>query len=317
MDCKLERIIPFYKIDKKIVNHLFYIFDRNLVVESITPLLEGCRNTNYVVHIKNSASVFLLRIFPINDESWKKEKKLLNLLKNEISVQKLYFLSQDESIELRTFAIYEFAQGITLQSAIKSGYILDENLIKDIGKTLASIHNHAYTKVGFLDDALEVKSFLPPLETWYEMFLGENARDRLGAETVKNIENLILSKQENLEQMDKQVSLVHGDFGPTNILVHNGKLSCILDWEFAMAGHPISDIGQFFREEQCLNKNLIVAFEKSYSEVSKTKLSKNWYKLGKLRDLVNLIQMINGENDLPEKHKNFKKLIISTLQNYY
>ncbi|WP_454051927.1 phosphotransferase family protein [Clostridium sp. Marseille-Q7071] len=317
MGCKLERIIPFYEMDKGIVNHLFYLFDRNLVVESITPLLEGCRNTNYVVHIKNNDSVFLLRIFPINDDSWKKEKKLLSVLKNEISVQKLYFLSQDESIELRTFAIYEFAQGITLQSAINSGYVLEDNLIRDIGKTLASIHNHTYTKVGFLDDNLEVKSFLPPLETWYEMFLGENARERLGAETVKNIENLILSNKESLEQMDKQVSLVHGDFRPTNILVHNGKFSCILDWEFAMAGHPISDIGQFFREEQYLDKNLIAAFEKSYSEVSKTKLSKNWYKLGKLRDLVNLIQMINEENDLPEKHKNFKKLIISTLQNYY
>ncbi|WP_291582091.1 phosphotransferase family protein [Clostridium sp. UBA6640] len=317
MDCKLERIIPFYKIDKKIVDHLFYLFDRNLVVESITPLLEGCRNTNYVVRIKNNASVFLLRIFPINDESWKKEKKLLTLLKNEIPVQKLYFLSQDESIELRTFAIYEFAQGITLQSAMNSGYVLEENLIKDIGKTMASIHNHVYTKVGFLDDNLEVKSFLPPLETWYGMFLGENARSRLGAEAVKNIEKLILSNKESLEQMGKQVSLVHGDFRPTNILVYNGKLSCILDWEFVMAGHPISDIGQFFREEQYLDKNLISVFEKSYSEISKIKLSDNWYKLGKLRDLVNLIQMINGENDLPEKHKNFKKLIISTLQNYY
>jgi thiamine kinase-like enzyme len=42
-------------------------------------------------------------------------------------------------------------------------------------------------------------------------------------------------------------SFVHGDFNPTNILVHKGAVTCILDWEFSHAGSPYMDIGNLLR----------------------------------------------------------------------
>lgn len=42
-------------------------------------------------------------------------------------------------------------------------------------------------------------------------------------------------------------SLVHGDFNPTNILVSQGAVTGILDWEFAHAGSSYMDIGNLLR----------------------------------------------------------------------
>ncbi len=47
---------------------------------------------------------------------------------------------------------------------------------------------------------------------------------------------------ENLDTEDAVPALVHGDCAFTNILVHEGKLSALLDWEFAHIGDPAEDL---------------------------------------------------------------------------
>jgi aminoglycoside phosphotransferase (APT) family kinase protein len=41
---------------------------------------------------------------------------------------------------------------------------------------------------------------------------------------------------------DRQV-LLHGDFRPANVLVDAGRISALLDWEFARLGDPLDDLG--------------------------------------------------------------------------
>lgn len=41
-------------------------------------------------------------------------------------------------------------------------------------------------------------------------------------------------------------ALVHGDFGLNNLLIHQGEISSILDWEFAHIGNPAYDLGYFY-----------------------------------------------------------------------
>lgn len=36
--------------------------------------------------------------------------------------------------------------------------------------------------------------------------------------------------------------IVHGDFGPQNVLIEDGRISALLDWEFAHVGRPIEDL---------------------------------------------------------------------------
>jgi aminoglycoside phosphotransferase (APT) family kinase protein len=146
--------------------------------------------------------------------------------------------------------------------------------------------------------------------------MGDMARKRLGQSIVNKI-NLIVKQNENsLDELDKDIRLVHGDFQVTNILIKDGNLSGILDWEFSMAGHPIADIGQFFRYEEYLNNNLIQVFEDEYNRNSDYKLIHNWYKLSKLRDLISLIQLIDTKDNMPIKHTYIKRLIIKIISEF-
>jgi len=68
------------------------------------------------------------------------------------------------------------------------------------------------------------------------------------------------SKLEDFEPMDKlmawlpghnpddgQVSIVHGDYRPGNIIYHNDRseVAAVLDWELSTIGHPLADLGYF------------------------------------------------------------------------
>lgn len=57
-------------------------------------------------------------------------------------------------------------------------------------------------------------------------------------------------------------SLVHGDFGLNNILIDAGRVSCILDWEFAHIGNPAYDLGYFYFMAQDLGswEEFLVAY---------------------------------------------------------
>ena len=143
--------------------------------------------------------------------------------------------------------------------------------------------------------------------------MGERAKQRLGKGIIDKISSIVEKNERIIEKLDKQISLIHGDFQGTNILIKNGKLSGILDWEFAMAGHPLADIGQFFRYEEYFNTNLLKVFENEYNKSSDYKLEKDWYKISKLRDLINLIQLIDGEENMPNKYAHIKEIIINNI----
>ena len=51
--------------------------------------------------------------------------------------------------------------------------------------------------------------------------------------------------REHLPEPPARATLVHGDYRPANILVVDGQLSAVLDWEFAHVGDPAEDIGWY------------------------------------------------------------------------
>lgn len=50
----------------------------------------------------------------------------------------------------------------------------------------------------------------------------------------------------NVERLDDDAVIVHGDFDLRNMLVDNGRLTTVLDWEFVKFGHRAEDLGYFY-----------------------------------------------------------------------
>lgn len=315
MEYNWERTFPFLEIDKIIVGKLFegILEEKNII--NVIPINEGCRTTNYIVETNLSTQKYVLKIFFATEQNYKKEIKLLTKLKeNEtIPVNKIYKISSDEIIQKKEYAIYDYIEGRTLGQAISEGYVLEENFVRDVARHLAKIHSYRFNRAGFLDENLNIREELPPLISWYEKFMGDRAQKRLGKNIIGKINSIVKENENILNQLDKDIRLVHGDFQGTNILIKDNRLSGILDWEFAMAGHPLADIGQFFRYEEYFNNDLLQVFEEEYNKNSDYKLEKNWYKISKVRDLVNLIQLINGDEDMPNKYSNIKNILINNI----
>ncbi|OOM72491.1 homoserine kinase [Clostridium puniceum] len=318
MEYDWERTFPFLKINKNIVTSLFEgILDVENIV-NIIPINEGCRTTNYIIETNEQQKKYILKIFFSTEQNYKKEIKLLKRLREDgtIPVPKIYKICNDRVIENREYAIYEYMEGITIGQAISKGYELKEEFVREVAKYLAKIHSYKFSKAGFLDEDLNLKEELPPLALWYQKFMGINAQKRFGKDIVDKVNRIVKDNEKILFDLDKDIRLVHGDFQGTNILIKDNKLSGILDWEFAMAGHPLADIGQFFRYEEYFNKNLIQVFEDEYNKNSYCKLMDSWYKISKLRDLTNLIQLINANEDMPNKYANIKILVVNILKQF-
>jgi aminoglycoside phosphotransferase (APT) family kinase protein len=310
-----ERTFPFLEIDKNKVSNLFEgILEENNIT-NIIPINEGCRTTNYIVETNQTQSKYILKVFFEIEQNYKKEIKLLTKLKENqgIFASRIYKMGRHRVIQNREYAIYQYIEGKTIGQSLKEGYILEEGFVREVARALAEIHSYKFDKVGFLDGNLNVSQELPPLIKWYENFMGDRAKNRLGKNVIDKINQVVKENELILNELDRDIRLVHGDFQGTNILIKDGKLSGILDWEFAMAGHPLADIGQFFRYEKHFNNNLIRAFQEQYNQISDYQLNKDWYKISKLRDLINLIQLINGEEEMPNKYQNINNIVMNNI----
>lgn len=316
MEYGWERTFPFLDIDTEIIIELFDGILEKTDIINVIPVNEGCRTTNYIVETNLSNNKYILKIFFQNDQDYKKEIELLTKLKDSIlvPVPKIYKFSSHEIIQGRDYVIYQYIEGKTIGQTIREGCILSKSFVKEVARILTQIHSIKFDKAGFLDKNLKVVKELPPLVLVYKNSIGERAKERLGKNIVEKINLVVSQNKEILMKLDKDIRLIHGDFQGTNILMRNDKIAGILDWELAMAGHPLSDIGQFFRYDEYFNNELIYAFEDEYNKNSTYRLIDDWYKISKLRDLINLIKLVDTRENMPNKHKNIINIINNILE---
>jgi hygromycin-B 4-O-kinase len=85
--------------------------------------------------------------------------------------------------------------------------------------------------------------------SWYEALqsLFEADQWQLLAESVKFFDLKLLSTlRKEFQKLERFIPqdrhLLHGDFGRTNILAHNGKITGVIDWSEAMVGDPLFDL---------------------------------------------------------------------------
>ena len=83
------------------------------------------------------------------------------------------------------------------------------------------------------------------LEGW---LTGSQVTARLGEQLTQRLLRFV---EENAASEASMQSggpcLSHSDYKPWNMLVREGTIAAVLDWEFAFANAPLNDIGNFLR----------------------------------------------------------------------
>lgn len=308
MDSKWERVIPYIELNVETIEKMMSVINPGEKIRKISLIKKGLRNSNYRIEYYNKK--FLLRIYGVNDDWWKKEKVIYNHVNEKVRVPKLYYLGEEFNVINKPYAIFEYVDGPTLDEYLQNENY-DKNVISEIGQNLALMHETPYNEVGFFEDSLVVTTKLPPLREWYDMFLSGNTERKLGTELLDKVRKYIENNENNIKRIEERIAFVHNDFRPINIIINNNK-PYLIDWEGSMAGHVFGDIGQFLRiKEQITEKNEKL-FIDSYNNITKNKLPEDYKELAKIRDLINPIQMLNSKHDLHNKDRDLINIIRST-----
>ncbi|MDN4592649.1 phosphotransferase family protein [Polycladomyces subterraneus] len=192
----------------------------------ITPLKGGY--TNSTVLMDGTEPLLVAKIARRDNQDTLNEIGCLGLLKGENIIPSLY-----ETFDLFDFRIMimDYREGINGQ------FILDDHkwneaieLYKLLGISLAShIHAIAYRADGC---GIIRKSSLGSLR---EMVFDLDFVPL----SLKTSSDEILSI---IKESESEWVLTHGDYGPHNILISQGKQLSVLDWEWAEWAHPLNDL---------------------------------------------------------------------------
>lgn len=114
-------------------------------------------------------------------------------------------------------------------------------LARDLVDLLASVHRVEVAE-------LDLPAILPepgpdPARDELERWIAE--LDRVEREPQPALRFTARWLRDHLPPPPERVALVHGDFRPANVLVHEGRLEVLLDWELAHLGDPVDDLGWY------------------------------------------------------------------------
>ena len=104
-----------------------------------------------------------------------------------------------------------------------------------------------------------------------------------------------------------ECGLVHGDFNPTNILVRNGRVTGILDWEFAHANTPYMDIGNLLRNIDPTHHDDIARGLESGG----MRLPHDWQVRAALIDLGSHLEFLTSQ-----RSDDFKRLCVARIKRF-
>jgi fructokinase len=282
-------------------------FPNSSVVE-VTPLREGLRNANFRIKLNGTPDSIVIRVYQHDFSLCKKEMDVMRMIGTSVPVPELIYAEPNGWDNLPPFALFRHIEGISFRELKRAG---DANAVAQaahsVGETLAAIGRVTFRKSGWLAPGLSIVE--PHFETANAVatFIEECLespifRERVPSTVRKEISVFVRSMSPQLAELGPQTQLVHGDFGKRNVMVRRTegrwKVAAILDWEFALSGTPLVDLGHFLRYERTSHSVAEPQFSAGYLE-SGGKLPLDWRQLARLIDLTALSESLTHD-ELPD-----------------
>lgn len=296
---KQERYSDFIDLPNDLFEKIIRTYDKEISVLSYAGIGRGRANSNY--EIKTSKGKVMLRV--CRSESVYKNEIIVNkeLDKSISRPELLHYVVYDD----KPYLFYEFIESSSLGSYTS----MQDSVVGKVALLCAQIHNTSKEKVKDV-----IKPELPPFYTWYDYFLDNpNTIRRIGMDIQVKLKRIIGQCNEELKLIDSTQTVIHNDFRPDNMIIDRKDNLLITDWEAVTINHRITDVGQFFRHSKMFSNEQIKLFEYHYNREACIPLPQNWFRLSKIRDLVNLLQLISSNRDLPSYHNTIRSLISDSI----
>jgi aminoglycoside phosphotransferase (APT) family kinase protein len=231
----------------------------------------GLRNTNYRVRLPAGAAV--LRLYVAEPAACPREVALLGLLREVVPVPRV--LDARPTAD-PPWALVEFVEGVRMD---RSPDIAEPAY--DAGAVLAAIHAFPLDRVAhvdlnrYSDPAYSTANIFDAALGFARPYLTQQLADRAVAVVREHAARLAV----------QDTTLQHSDYKPWNLLVRDGRVAAVLDWEFAFAGPRLNDIGNFIRYSDRQPLEYLTRFADGYQAAGGT-LPDDWFRLARLGDLI-------------------------------
>lgn len=273
----------------------------------------GCANINVKFKIVGIDCALILRVYLRNQHSAFIEQKLGQKLSNKVPLPKILQISK---LNGYVFSMAEFISGITLRDLLLSDRIFNlDKIMFQVGNVLATIASIEFTDSGFFNENLKITSKIFAnefMDFGIQILEDEFVHSVLSSKQCHKLSKLI-ENNSHLFLYDVDKNLVHADFDPSNILVHevsdNWEISGILDWEFSFSGSTLFDVANMLR----YSHHMPNSYEKSFLsglKVGGYTLPDNWRIKVHMLNLVSLLDCLKRSNqDTPRRIEDICKLI--------
>lgn len=214
---------------------------------------QGCDNINIKIILENGT--FNLRIYLRDKGAAYREMQIAGIMRFDIPIPETLFVGdQIQGSTTYRFAITQFMEGTPLRDLLLNyPEEIWRDVMLDVGTLLSEFRRLSFSQAGFFDEHFDIpKPFQPnDLTSYIEACLSNSqVKETLGDAVFQQLRDIFQTHRHLLPD-ESEAILVHGDFDPANILVHqiDGKwrISAILDWEFAFSGSYLWDVANMLR----------------------------------------------------------------------
>lgn len=224
---------------------------------SLTPLDGGWSGETFLAEVAGERSVVRIYARPSHRgaSAHEVDAALLRLVKGLLPVPEVLEVRRaDDATGMPALLVTSFLPGERLEVLLPRLADAERaTLGTSLGELLADLGGMPTLSTGpFVDGRLTIGSFEPDLDGLPAAV--ELAEPRLGwwsPDELTGLRELAVDAQALLDTVGRRV-LVHSDFNAKNLLVDPDSLEVtgLLDWEYAHAGHPFTDLGNLLRFER-------------------------------------------------------------------
>jgi aminoglycoside phosphotransferase (APT) family kinase protein len=220
------------------------------IIEPDENVLKG--NVNIVRKVDINDESFVVRMHPkgIKNGYFYVEKVALEKAQEaSIPVPQIIEVHEARDENDMDFVLMSESKGITLESAIRDEPQSEPALLFLAGALMAKIHTIEVDGYGSFDNQIaKNENRLVGLHNSYKDFiwtgLEENLERLVTFEVITQAQSDAFKnifESNNYEPIGKAI-LVHNDYADWNLLVNEGVISAVLDWDECHAGDPVADL---------------------------------------------------------------------------
>jgi aminoglycoside phosphotransferase (APT) family kinase protein len=281
----------------------------------------GMRNANFKLLLDGGRAA-VLRIYEHDASLCQKEVDLIRWVSRAAPVPEVIDAEPGGWEELPPFAVMSFVDGISFRDLKRVGDVgAIAQAASAVGETLAAIGRFTFDKPGWLAPGPLVGAPLlegaHPLPRFVDQCLATAALGRrVPPELRARIQEWVWSRAPQLEAISANARLVHGDFNRRNLLmrVEDGRwrVAAVVDWEFAVSGSPLADLGSFLRYERPGRPLAEPHFSAAYRQ-SGGGLPEGWRSLARAIDMAGLCESLTHAELPPPVEAELVELVRATV----